>query len=140
MRRLEVLCVRGDGTLRTAPDCRCNHVPVARVWWPDSRLELFPAGDHRVIEGLAHAGEALVASMPGWISSTAACASPRIRRPQRAIQALLSYAQQRVVHCDRHEHAGVGNGRVTRYDRAVLVMRSMRGVVWRQMVSVMMSA
>jgi hypothetical protein len=28
----KVLSVRGDDTLRTAPDCRCNHVPVVRVW------------------------------------------------------------------------------------------------------------
>jgi len=42
-----------------AGSTEAHHVPVVLVWQLDSRPEFLPAGDHRVIEGLAHAGEAL---------------------------------------------------------------------------------
>jgi hypothetical protein len=58
----------------------------------------------------------LAASMPGWISSMAACASPRIRSDHSGpVQALLGHAQQRVGQRDRHEHAGVEDSRVARH-------------------------
>jgi len=90
----EVLRVRGDDALRATPDRRREHVPVVLVGQPDSRLEFFPAGDQRVVEGLTHLRGPLARVHAG-----VDLLGGRLRlgedpvRPQRAVQALLGHAQ-----------------------------------------------
>jgi hypothetical protein len=55
----EVGQVRGDDSIGATPDRGRHDVPVVLVGQVGSWLEFFPASDQYVVEGLAHAGEAL---------------------------------------------------------------------------------
>jgi hypothetical protein len=58
--RGEVAYVHGHDRLSACPNCCSDNVPVVIIRQGDPALEFFPSCDQRVVECLAHVGEALL--------------------------------------------------------------------------------